>query len=62
MSGPPELVIGDGSFIGHLCAFNIGSAIRIGKHCLLASGVNVFDMDGHPDRYTACFEELSQIT
>lgn len=44
----PELVIAEGSFIGHQCAFNIGRSIRIGKHCLLAGGVRVFDMDGHP--------------
>jgi acetyltransferase-like isoleucine patch superfamily enzyme len=47
-SGLPELVIGDESFIGHMCAFSIGRSIRIGKHCLLAGGVSVLDMDGHP--------------
>jgi serine acetyltransferase len=45
---PPELVIGDGSFVGHGCAFHVGSAVRIGRHCLLAAGVQVFDLDGHP--------------
>jgi acetyltransferase-like isoleucine patch superfamily enzyme len=45
---PPELVIGDGSFVGHGCGFHVGSAIRIGRHCLLAGGVQVFDLDGHP--------------
>jgi acetyltransferase-like isoleucine patch superfamily enzyme len=45
---PPELVIGDGSFVGHGCAFHVGSAVRIGRHCLLAGGVQVFDLDGHP--------------
>ena len=44
----PEFVIGEGTFIGHQCSFNIGRSIRIGKHCLLAAGVAVFDMDGHP--------------
>jgi acetyltransferase-like isoleucine patch superfamily enzyme len=44
----PELVIGDGTFIGHHCGFNVARSIRIGCHCLLASGVLVFDMDGHP--------------
>jgi acetyltransferase-like isoleucine patch superfamily enzyme len=45
---PPELVIGDESFVGHGCAFHVGSAVRIGRHCLLAAGVQVFDFDGHP--------------
>jgi acetyltransferase-like isoleucine patch superfamily enzyme len=44
----PELVIGDDTFIGHGCGFNVGRSIRIGRHCLLATGVHVFDMDGHP--------------
>lgn len=44
---PPELVIGDGSFVGHGCGFHIGSAVRVGRHCLLAGGVQVFDLDGH---------------
>lgn len=45
---PPELVIGDDTFIGHGCAFHIGRSIHIGRHCLLAGGVQVFDLDGHP--------------
>jgi acetyltransferase-like isoleucine patch superfamily enzyme len=44
----PELVIGDGTFVGHGCGFSVGRSVRIGKHCLLAGGVHVFDMDGHP--------------
>lgn len=44
----PELVIGDGTFIGHACGFNAGKLIRIGKHCLFATGVLVYDLDGHP--------------
>jgi acetyltransferase-like isoleucine patch superfamily enzyme len=44
----PELVIGDRTFIGHDCGFNIGKSVRIGSHCLLAVGVQIFDMDGHP--------------
>lgn len=44
----PELSVGDDSFIGHGCGFHVGRAVRIGRHCLLASGVQVFDMDGHP--------------
>lgn len=44
----PLLQIGDRSFIGHKCGFNIGKAVKIGNDCLLASGVHCFDMDGHP--------------
>jgi acetyltransferase-like isoleucine patch superfamily enzyme len=44
----PELVVGDGTFIGHGCSFTVGRSVRIGRHCLLAGGVQVFDMDGHP--------------
>jgi carbonic anhydrase/acetyltransferase-like protein (isoleucine patch superfamily) len=44
----PELWIGDDTFIGHDCALNIAQSIRIGSHCLLASGVRVQDYDGHP--------------
>ena len=47
-AGMPELVIGDGTFIGHGCGFNAGRSIRIGQHCLLAGHVSIFDMDGHP--------------
>jgi acetyltransferase-like isoleucine patch superfamily enzyme len=44
----PEFVVGDGTFIGHQCGFRIARSVRIGKHCLLAGGVSVMDMDGHP--------------
>jgi acetyltransferase-like isoleucine patch superfamily enzyme len=44
----PELIVGDETFIGHDCAFSIGRSIQIGNHCLLAGGVRVLDMDGHP--------------
>jgi acetyltransferase-like isoleucine patch superfamily enzyme len=44
----PEFVVGDGAFIGHQCSFSITRSVRIGRHCLLAGGVQVFDMDGHP--------------
>ena len=47
-TGEPEFVLGDGTFIGHDCSFHIGSSVRIGKHCLIAGGVRVFDLDGHP--------------
>jgi acetyltransferase-like isoleucine patch superfamily enzyme len=45
---PPELVIGDGTFVGHGCGFHVGRSVRIGRHCLLAGGVQVYDLDGHP--------------
>lgn len=44
----PQLTIGDETFIGHGCAFHIGRSVRIGNHCLLAGGVQILDMDGHP--------------
>jgi acetyltransferase-like isoleucine patch superfamily enzyme len=46
--GQPEIIIGDDTFIGHDCHFGVGESIRIGKHCLIARGVSVRDMDGHP--------------
>ncbi len=44
----PELVLGDGTFVGHDCRFSVARSIRIGRHCLLAGGVRIFDFDGHP--------------
>jgi acetyltransferase-like isoleucine patch superfamily enzyme len=44
----PKLIIGDGTFIGHDCSLNIATSVTIGKHCLLAGGVKVYDFDGHP--------------
>ena len=44
----PELIVGDGTFIGHNCGFAIAESVRIGSHCLLAGGVSVSDNDGHP--------------
>ena len=44
----PEFVVGDGTFVGHACGFNAGRSIRIGKNCLFATGVLVYDLDGHP--------------
>jgi acetyltransferase-like isoleucine patch superfamily enzyme len=44
----PELLIGDDTFIGHDCALGIGSTLSIGRHCLIAGGVRLFDFDGHP--------------
>lgn len=45
---PPKVSMGDGTFIGHDCAFHIASELKIGKHCLLAGKVSIYDMDGHP--------------
>lgn len=44
----PALVIGDNTEIGHQCSFVIGKQITIGRHCLLAAGVFLFDSPGHP--------------
>ena len=44
----PTITIGDNTFIGHGCGFNIGSEIWIGKNCLFSTGVHVYDLDGHP--------------
>lgn len=44
----PELSIGDGTFIGHLCDFRVGRAVRIGRRVLIAGGVTIADYDGHP--------------
>jgi acetyltransferase-like isoleucine patch superfamily enzyme len=44
----PSLVVGDGTFIGHDCSFVLADSITIGKHCLLAGGVSIRDLDGHP--------------
>jgi carbonic anhydrase/acetyltransferase-like protein (isoleucine patch superfamily) len=44
----PEFQVGDSTFIGHECSFNIADRVSIGRDCLLAAGVMVFDMDGHP--------------
>ncbi|MGD8563299.1 MAG: acyltransferase [Desulfarculaceae bacterium] len=44
----PVLSIGDHSFIGHDCAFNLAQGISMGKHCLIASGAMFFDNHGHP--------------
>jgi len=45
---PPTLTVGDGSFVGHNCGFNVGAAVTVGRHCLLATGVLIYDQDGHP--------------
>jgi len=47
-SDAPTLEIGDRSSIGHNCTFVIGKRITIGKDCLIANDVSVFDAPGHP--------------
>lgn len=44
----PTLVIGDETFIGHECSFNLRHGIDIGRQCLLAGGIVIQDNDGHP--------------
>jgi acetyltransferase-like isoleucine patch superfamily enzyme len=44
----PSLTIGNGTFIGHECSFNLRHAIDIGAECLLAGGIIIQDNDGHP--------------
>jgi acetyltransferase-like isoleucine patch superfamily enzyme len=56
----PEVVIGDGTFVGHQCGFTVGRSVRIGDRCLLATGVQVYDMDGHP--LDACRRQAGEPT
>lgn len=44
----PEFTVGDDTFLGHACVFNIARSIRIGNHCLIAGDVRIADFDGHP--------------
>jgi len=44
----PTLRVGDNTVIGHGCTFTVGRQITIGKHCLIAGGVHMFDAPGHP--------------
>jgi carbonic anhydrase/acetyltransferase-like protein (isoleucine patch superfamily) len=45
---PPELSLGDGTFLGHLVIISCAARVEIGKHCLIAAGVQISDYDGHP--------------
>ena len=51
-SRSPTLEIGDRSSIGHDCCFVIGKQISIGKDCMIANEVIVFDSPGHPTNAT----------
>lgn len=44
----PTLRIGDRTFVGHDCSFNLRQGITIGQECLLAGGIFIQDNDGHP--------------
>jgi acetyltransferase-like isoleucine patch superfamily enzyme len=44
----PTLVVGDRTIIGHDCRFIVGKQITIGRDCLIAGGVWMFDSSGHP--------------
>jgi acetyltransferase-like isoleucine patch superfamily enzyme len=45
----PTLVIDDNCHIGNHVVFTVGKNIRVGKHCLIASEVWIFDSSGHPN-------------
>jgi acetyltransferase-like isoleucine patch superfamily enzyme len=47
-SDSPTLTIGDHTGIGHNCAFVVGKAITVGRHCRVAAGTIVIDSSGHP--------------
>jgi acetyltransferase-like isoleucine patch superfamily enzyme/acyl carrier protein len=44
----PTLFIGDHTTISHGCSVTVGREVSIGRHCLIASGVRIFDSPGHP--------------
>jgi acetyltransferase-like isoleucine patch superfamily enzyme len=44
-----HIVIGDDSFVGRGCEFNISKHIDVGRHCLIASGVKFIDHDHGTD-------------
>ncbi len=47
-SSNPTLTVGDHTTIAHNCTFTVGKRITIGRHCLIAANVWVFDSGGHP--------------
>jgi acetyltransferase-like isoleucine patch superfamily enzyme/acyl carrier protein len=44
----PTLSIGNHTIISHGCSLTVGREVSIGDHCLIASGVHIFDAPGHP--------------
>jgi len=49
----PTLTVGNKSGISHNCTFVVGKAITIGSHCRIATGVQMFDSNGHPTEVQA---------
>jgi acetyltransferase-like isoleucine patch superfamily enzyme len=47
-SDRPTLTIGDHTIIRHGCSFTVCRRVSIGKHCLVAAGVSLFESSGHP--------------
>jgi acetyltransferase-like isoleucine patch superfamily enzyme len=47
-SPEPTLEVGEHTVLSHDCSFAVGRRIAIGKHCLVANGVWMADMNGHP--------------
>ncbi len=45
----PTLRIGNNTRLSHNSTLTIAQALTIGNHCLLASGVVIFDSPGHPN-------------
>jgi len=41
----PNIIIGDYTFIGRGCEFNVTRRVVVGKHCLIASGAKFVDHD-----------------
>jgi acetyltransferase-like isoleucine patch superfamily enzyme len=45
----PTLKIGNDTRLGHDSMITIAKAVTIGNHCLLSSGIMIFDSPGHPN-------------
>lgn len=43
-----EICIGDATIIGRECSIRAMKAVRIGKNCMLAPYVRIYDHNGHP--------------
>ncbi len=44
----PEIVVGNGTFIGNGCTLSAACRIVIGADCLVSTNVRIHDNDGHP--------------
>ena len=51
-SRQPSITIGNKTFIGNACEFNIADSISIGNTCLIASGCKFVDHDHGIEKYT----------